>query len=199
VRSADWLAYLNAVEFKEARERVPGEAGLFGGGRGYWTHDGQQWQLPEGWDPDWPVLAVNVTDIEAYARWLSEREGRTVRLPTEEEWEKAARGADGRSYPWGNGFDPTYAHMRSSTPRPPWPTRVGTYPIDRSVYGAMDMAGNMREITSSLFDTGQVVLRGGNFGDDADDLRCACRSGVQPTMRSSFIGFRLITESPRPR
>jgi serine/threonine-protein kinase len=199
VRSEDWLTYLNAIDIEEARERAPGEAGLFGGGRGFWAHDGRRWSFPEGWDPDWPVLAVGMNDIEAYAAWLSEKEGRTVRLPTEEEWEKAARGVDGRSYPWGNGFDPTYAHMRRSAPGAPVLAPAGSYPVDCSVYGAMDMAGSMREITSSLFDTGQMVVRGGNFGDDADDLRCACRSGAQPTLRSSWLSFRLITEMPRSR
>ncbi|MBW1877262.1 MAG: SUMF1/EgtB/PvdO family nonheme iron enzyme, partial [Deltaproteobacteria bacterium] len=199
VRSADWLVYLNTIDLEDARERVPGEAGIFGGARGLWVHDGQQWRLPDGWDPDWAVCSVNMTDIEAYANWLSKREGRTVRLPTEEEWEKAARGADGRSYPWGNGFDPTYAHMRRSIPGAPTPVPVATYPVDRSVYGVMDMAGGMREITASMFDSGQMVLRGGNFGDDDDDCRCACRSGIQPTMRTCFISFRLIAEAPRPQ
>ncbi|HEV8321837.1 MAG TPA: SUMF1/EgtB/PvdO family nonheme iron enzyme [Myxococcota bacterium] len=200
VRSDAWLAFLDDLPLDEAERHVPGEAGLFGGFRAYWRRGAGAagaWQLPEGWDPAWPVMAVNLADIEAYAAWLSRREGRAVRLPTEEEWEKAARGADGRSYPWGAAFDPTFAHMRQSRPGPPRPSPVGAYPVDTSVYGCLDMAGGMRELTASLFNEGQMVIRGGTWGDDADDLRCAGRAGLQPAFRYSFVSFRLISEAPR--
>jgi len=199
VTARDWVAFLNDLPLDRARDHVPGEAGLFGAGlRAYWEHDGNQWVLPELWHPDWPAFSVNMADIEAYAAWLSSREGRTVRLPTEEEWEKAARGVDGRSYPWGEHFDPTFAHMRQSRPGPPSPHPVGDYPVDTSVFGCQDMAGGMRELTASVFDVGQNVIRGGTWGDDADDLRCANRAGLRPEFRYAFISFRLISESPRP-
>jgi serine/threonine-protein kinase len=143
-------------------------------------------------------MAVNALDAEAYAAWRSERDGRPVRLPTEEEWEKAARGVDGRAYPWGDRFDPTFAHMRTSKPGTPMPAPVASYPIDCSVYGAHDMAGGMREWTSSVLDDGQLVVRGGTWGDDPDDLRAACRSGLQPTFRYSFVGFRLAADASLP-
>lgn len=197
VRTTDWLEFLDDLPMEEAQRRAPGELGLFGGFSTPWNHD-DGWHPPPGWDPDYAIFAVDLDDAEAYATWLSEREGRTVRLPTEEEWEKAARGVDGRGYPWGNGFDPTFAHMRQSHPGAPTPWRVGEYPVDTSIYGVMDMAGGMREMTSSMFDEGQIVLRGGNFGDDADDMRCACRSGLQPQLRSTWVSFRLVTEAPRP-
>ena len=199
VTSEDWLRYLNALPIEEAMRRVPGEGGLFGSSAvRYWSHGEQGWSLPEGWQPDWPVFAVSHDDAVAYAQWLSADLGRAVRLPTEEEWEKCARGVDGRSYPWGDKFDPTFAHMRRSRPGRPRPWSVGQYPVDTSVYGAMDMAGGLRELTSSWFDEGQIVIRGGTWGDDADDLRCACRAGLQPDFRYSFIGFRLVSEEPCP-
>ncbi|MCA9493923.1 MAG: SUMF1/EgtB/PvdO family nonheme iron enzyme [Myxococcales bacterium] len=198
VRSGDWLAFLDDIGLEQARKHVPGEVGLFGGDRGFFQHDGERWRLPPGWEEDWPITAVDLSDAQAYAAWQSERLGRPVRLPTEEEWEKAARGVDGRSYPWGDRFDPTYAHMRRSRPGAPRPAAVGQYPVDTSVYGVMDMAGGMREWTASMFDEGQMVLRGGTWGDDADDLRCACRSGVQPAFRYSFVSFRLVSDVPAP-
>ena len=198
VRSDAWVEFLNDLDEEEAARHVPGEAGLFAGFQAFWHRVDGRYVLPKGWNPAWPVLAVNVEDAVAYAEWLGAREGRSLRLPTEEEWEKAARGVDGRPYPWGWHFDPTFAHMRQSKPGPPAPAAVGTYPVDTSVYGARDLAGGVREWTASLYDEGSHVLRGGTFGDDADDLRSAGRAGLMPFIRWSFIGFRLIAEQPRP-
>lgn len=195
VRTRDWKVFLDALPDDVAALHVPGEGGLFGGFRAYWTRGDAGWEPPPGWDPEWPILAVNYRDAEAYALWRSAQEGRTVRLPTEEEWEKAARGVDGRSFPWGDGFDPTFAHMRQSRPGPPAPAAVGGYPVDTSVYGCKDMGGGMREWTSSFLDEGQMVIRGGTWGDDPDDLRSACRSGLHPDFRYSFVSFRLVAES----
>ena len=199
VTSAEWLEFLDDLDPEEAARHVPGEAGLFAGFQAFWARgDDGRWRLPDGWNPRWPVFAVALDNAEAYAAWRSRREGRTVRLPTEEEWEKAARGVDGRVYPWGDGFDPTFAHMRQSRPGPPRPAEVAAYPVDTSPYGVRDMAGGLREWTASIYDEGSHVLRGGTYGDDADDLRVAGRAGLMPFIRWSFIGFRLITEGPRP-
>jgi serine/threonine-protein kinase len=94
---------------------------------------------------DVPILLVDWFDAMAYCRWRSGQEGATVRLPTEAEWEKAARGADGRFYPWGDRFDPTFCHMRESRPFAQQPEPVGTFPTDESPYGVRDMAGGARE------------------------------------------------------
>jgi formylglycine-generating enzyme required for sulfatase activity len=199
VTAADWLAFLDDIAPDEAARRAPGEVGVFGGHHAFWTvgADGR-WTLPAPWEPSWPIMGVNLHDAAAYAAWRSAREGRVVRVPTEEEWEKAARGADGRGFPWGDGFDATFCHMRESKPGAPRPAPVGSYPVDTSPYGVHDMAGGVREWTSSTYSEGQVVIRGGTWGDDAIDCRVACRAGLQPPFRFSFVGFRLVSEQPRP-
>jgi formylglycine-generating enzyme required for sulfatase activity len=199
VRSIDYRAFLETCPTDEADYRCPGEKGMFGARSQYWSRgpDGH-WNFPEGWDPDWPVMGVSLDDAAAYARWLSVREGRPVRVPTELEWEKASRGVDGRPWPWGDRFDPTYCHMRESQPGTTRPSAVGMYPVDTSVYGVMDTAGGMREWTTSTYRHGQMVVRGGTWGDDADDCRCASRAGLQPTWRMPWVSFRLVTEVPRP-
>ncbi len=103
----------------------------------YPAEDEREWELP--------VLMVDWFDALAYCRWRSAREGATVRLPTEAEWEKAARGTDGRFYPWGDRFDPTFCHMRESRPFAQQPEPVGAFATDESPYGVRDMAGGVRE------------------------------------------------------
>jgi len=194
VTSGEWLAFLNALPVHEAEIHVPGEMGFFGGRSAFWDYYDGAWRLPPGWPEDLPAIGVSCDDVERYVAWRSAVEGRVVRLPTEEEWEKAARGVDGRTYPWGDHFDPTFAHMRRSKPGPPAPSRVGCYPHDVSPYGVYDMAGGVREWTGSVFDEGQMVIRGGTFGDDDVDLRCAGRAGFQPGFRMSYVGFRVVAD-----
>jgi serine/threonine protein kinase/formylglycine-generating enzyme required for sulfatase activity len=102
---------------------------------------------------DWRVPAhlVDWFDAVAYCRWRSEVDHVPLRLPTEAEWEKAARGTDGRCYPWGDRFDPTFCLMRESRPYPPQPEPIGTFATDESPYGARDMAGGMREWVGDVF------------------------------------------------
>jgi serine/threonine-protein kinase len=199
VRSDSYLAFLNALAPHEAARHVPGEAGLYEEYRPYWEHRDDAWRLPEDWNPAWPVVAVNLEDAQAYATWASHRTGRALRLPTEEEWEKAARGVDARAFPWGTAFDPTFAHMRESRPGAPEPAAVGTYPVDCSVWGCLDMAGGVREWTTSPYDHAHVAVRGGSWLDDPDELRCAGRRGLVPASRSSEVGFRLVSETPTER
>ena len=98
------------------------------------------------------VAAMNMSwfDAAAYCRWRSHREGILYRLPTEAEWEKAARGADGRIFPWGDRFDPTFCKMKESRPGLPQPEPVGAFPSDESVYGIRDLTGGMRTWTADV-------------------------------------------------
>jgi formylglycine-generating enzyme required for sulfatase activity len=109
---------------------------------------------PITWDDqlkrlDHPVVCVTWHDAVAYAAWLAKLTGQSWRLPTEAEWEKAARGTDGRIYPWGDAFDKARCNVSESGIGTTTP--VGSYPNGASPYGAQDMAGSVWEWASSLF------------------------------------------------
>ena len=153
------------------------------------------------WDPEWPVFFVNHAGASAYARWHAEQTGQPWRLPTEREWEKAARGVDGRRYPWGNRFDASFACTRASHPGRQLPAPVQAYPVDCSVYGVRGMAGNVRDwCADRFFLPGQQpdpngsmerVVRGGCFFFPATGAHTAARFGLNPDAQADTVGFRL--------
>jgi formylglycine-generating enzyme required for sulfatase activity len=146
---------------------------------------------PENWEgqqehPNWPVVNVTWHQATAYCAWAGGR------LPTEEEWERAARGPNGTKYPWGDDdIDPSRANYVDS--KIGHPTPVGLYPCGASAEGACDMVGNVWEWTSSKWskDSGRYVWRGGSFGDDRRDARSSYRYGYQPGAQLQVLGFRL--------
>ena len=99
------------------------------------------------WRKDSPVVMITWWDACAYAQWLAEREGRPWRLLSEWEWEKAARGVDGRSYPWGDYIDPSWCCNRLSHQGEPGTQPVDSFPVDTSPYGVRGTAGNVAEWT----------------------------------------------------
>jgi hypothetical protein len=113
-------------------------------------------------NPNFPAAFVDWYDAYAYAKWKGRR------LPTELEWEKAARGVNGLRYPWGDRLDPGAANFwNSEASRSSW-SEVGSFQRDRSPYGVLDMAGNVSEWT--VDDAGRPVVRGGNFRNEDPEL-----------------------------
>ena len=136
---------------------------------------------PDGdlWDPDWPALLIDHGGASAYAAWLGARDGQPWRLPHEYEREKASRGVDGRMYPWGDAFDPTWCWMRESGSGKPHPAPVGVAPADESPYGVRDVAGGVMDWTISPFrESGPPVGADGSILADEENGRFTCRGGA---------------------
>ena len=148
-------------------------------------------RAPENWDeqqehPNWLVVNVTWHQAAAYCEWAG------ARLPTEEEWERAARGPNCTKYPWGNDdIDPSRANYDES--KIGHPTPVGLYPSGASAEGACDMVGNVFEWTSSEWSkgSGTYVWRGGSFGGDRWSARSSYRGSLRPDERDRNLGFRL--------
>src|SRR5262249_27838892 len=133
----------------------------------------------------------------SYAGWLGAKLGKPVRLLTEEEWERCARGADGRIYPWGNRFDWALCKGARSRPGEPFPDRVGAFPRDVSGFGIRDLAGTVREMCDGWAGEGYRPCRGGSwFNPFPFVFRADVRTMQREVNRSTDAGFRVCyTES----
>jgi serine/threonine-protein kinase len=148
-----FLTALAATDPEAAWRRSPRqESGLRETGAAYWERpaDGEPYRAPvidrdgDRWAANWPIVGVSWFDAIAYIEWAAAETRLPLGLPTEDQWEKAARGVDGRPYPWGGGFDASLCHMRNSRPGRPRPEPVGAFRSDLSVYGVRDTAGGVR-------------------------------------------------------
>jgi len=193
----------------------------------YWTEAGWQqkekkgWTQPRLWDdetwnsPSQPVVGVSWYEALAYCRWLSEKSGKPYRLPTEAEWEKAARGTDGRRYPWGDTWDASLCNNKESGPGKTTP--VGEYPAGESPYGVEELVGQVWEWCRSKYGGTDAkpkfgypykpndgredeegsdtrILRGGSWWNDdpAEWCRCGYRIGDYPWLWFNLRGFRCV-------
>ena len=186
----------------------------------WWSKEGWQWLQgsADGWgrenrtrpdayeiqirNPFHPVVGVTRFEAEAYCAWLSDQKKVVVRLPSEAEWEHAARGEDGRPFPWGEEFDASLANTFESD-------RMATVDAasiegDVSPYEVRDMAGNVQEWTSSPYtpladevvaSSVLFVVRGGSYNDTAYGARTAYRRAYPPGYFYPFLGFRVVVES----
>lgn len=205
VTVSQYAAFLETGAVKE--QRWWGEAGWA------WLHgelDG--WGREDRWKPDgWeemkdrayhPVAGVTAYEAEAYCAWLSAQKKKVVRLPSEEEWEYAARGDDRRPFPWGEQFDAglanTLEHELGTT------CEAGKPAGDLSPFGVADMAGNVQEWTASVYEPllGEVlpspflrVARGGSYNDTVFGSRTSFRHVYPPGYFYPFLGFRVAVES----
>jgi Sulfatase-modifying factor enzyme 1/Domain of unknown function (DUF4388) len=135
---------------------------------------------------NFPAVFVDWFDAYAYAKW------RGRRLPTEQEWERAARGAGGQRYPWGSDERNGAANVYRGDPKQKW-AMPGSYPEDRSPNGVLDMAGNVSEWTSSVDQSGNPIVRGGNFGNLSADVTRRVTNQRSLTL-SDRIGFRTVSD-----
>jgi formylglycine-generating enzyme required for sulfatase activity len=177
--------------------------------RQLWSNSGWQWltvnnikspgNYPGHDDPVQPRVGVSWYEADAYARW------RGGRLPTEAEWEFAARGPDSLKYPWGNTYEEGRANVRARRIKP-----VNAFPDNRSWIDAFDLIGNVWEWVADWYDeayyredvkndppgpaTGKTrVMRGGSWRHDQNSARCAARRQDAPLTRDDYIGFRIVT------
>jgi formylglycine-generating enzyme required for sulfatase activity len=160
---------------------------------------------PEGVCPkpvgyDHPCVNVCWYEAVAYCRWLSEKTGKSISLPTEQQWQRAAQGDDGRLFPWGNTFDPERCNTKETGMRLTMP--VTQFPNGASPYGVFDMAGNVwewcinNEYSGSDRNTSEDenrVIKGGAFISPYKRASCRFFYSLNPQCRYDSIGFRLVS------
>ncbi|MCK6529818.1 formylglycine-generating enzyme family protein, partial [Myxococcota bacterium] len=177
------------------------------------------WQDRRFNEPRQPVVMVSFGDAQAFCAWLGRKgglpDGGEAVLPTEAQWEYAARGNDGRKYPWGNeapAVDRAWFGQEYGTGRP---ADVGGRPTGRSPFGCEDMAGNVwewcrddwreryGEVSTAVVDPCHLVdsgsprvVRGGSWDGDPGGLRCACRGRDDPRLGHVSLGFRVVVRVP---
>ncbi len=146
---------------------------------------------PEGRE-EHPVVLVSYQDALDYAAWLSEKDGKHYRLPSEAEWEKAMRGTDGRLFPWGDRYRPDRLNNADRGPFATMP--VGSFPDGASPYGVLDGAGQVFEWTSTPWNGNGITVKGGSWDDHGGVCRPAARHGRLMNLRHILIGFRLAAD-----
>jgi len=195
VTNAQFARFVQAKGYKTAAE-VKGEGFVWADGEngedGEWVWiRGADWRHPSGPESsldgkdEHPVVHVSWRDAKAFCDWAG------LILPSEEQWEKAARDADGRIWPWAPNELPTHEHCNFNY-KVGGTTQVNKYsPWGDGPYGCVDMAGNVWEWTMSLYEEGTMILRGGSWTDIDQHIRAAYRGFYRPDNTDSGVGFRV--------
>ncbi|MCC6741470.1 MAG: protein kinase [Planctomycetia bacterium] len=148
------------------------------------------------WEEDWPVCGVSWEDGAAYAKWASLRAGRVFHMPTEKQWEKTARGPDGRIYPWGPHWDATFCSSNQSHKTGGRPHAVSAFPTDESPWGVRGLGGNasarcLNEPNDNV--PGRRITRGGSWARSGMLARAMYRSGGVTREVNGAIGIRMAS------
>ncbi len=210
VTNVEYRRFIDAGGYRDQRRWT--EAG--------WLEIGEEQNEPRFWQdarfdrPNQPVIGLSWYECVAYCRWLSAETGQLYRLPTEAEWEKGARGVDGRIYPWSNEFEVDRLNARTGDRQVCASTPVGLYPTGVSPFGVFDCVGNVWEWCATRwkkpfpYDTEQDewqtdylegqnlrVLRGGSWYCKKDATRCTHRFKFQPYGWNDRGAFRVVSEA----
>ena len=155
-------------------------------------------QRPSWWNkkdfvsPNQPVVGVSLGDANSYCEWLSKKTGKHFRIPTEEEWEYAAKGSTTRLFPWGDSLvgDQTANFQKMNEKKP---MDIKSFPTGKSVFEVQNMGGNVAEWTVSK-DTisGEIIVKGGSWRDRGNLLRCASKEFVPANTKKETLGFRIV-------
>ncbi len=206
VTCAMYLVYLDdrAWQGEEAAAaRLPRQAPEAGF---YWEKDGSGGFRMALCGADWPVFAISWDDAVDYCKWLTKTSGHgewSFCLPEEDEWEKAARGPDGRPFPWGDSFDSTFCRMQTSRPGEQENLDSepdGLFPLDESPFGLRDMAGGMGEWSATVTGTKKQwrILKGGAWGSPSAGCRAGSRLGNVPRGVGGRYGLRVCARRAPP-
>jgi formylglycine-generating enzyme required for sulfatase activity len=199
VTCAEYRLFLNAMVDRQgiaaASQRVPRDDLTQSP---LWPIRQGQFSIPETdingmqWAPELPVVGIDCSDAGAYCAWLDGQHGPGHRLPTEDEWEKAARGIDRRAFPWGNRWNATYCHTRKATGGTAVRDPGMDFSLDQSMYGLRQMAGGVSEWTGSgIKETHERVVKGGNWTGGTLECRSASRYGESMDRVRNNLGFRV--------
>jgi formylglycine-generating enzyme required for sulfatase activity len=216
ITNRQYLRFLNDLRESGQESRAVACAPQESGRLLYARQPDGRFMLAEGGSlgQDCPVVLIDWSAARAYADWLSAQTGQRWRLPLSLEWEKAARGVDGRHFPWGSFLDPSWCCIRDSHQGTPGIVPIHRFPADISPYGVRGMGGNVRDwcldawreqgprteegraVLSEGIGAAMINVRGGSWYSQPEQARAARALRLAPGARSSDVGFRLVREYP---